>query len=91
MRNEVKNPTFVLPNKIARSRGGHFVRKQPTASYRPCLARIRYKGKGQFVVFFASWDVLFFAKFRQNTCQNKRFPPSCCFGFVTGSLSRIDQ
>ena len=50
-----------------------------------------YKSSGPYFVVFLALDMSSFCEIPPKHLQNKRFPPSCCFGFATSSLSRIDH
>ncbi len=50
-----------------------------------------YKSSGHNLQSFCLLGCLILREILPKHWQNKRFPaPSCCFGFATSSLSRID-
>ncbi len=49
-----------------------------------------YKSSGHNLQSFCLLGCLILREILPKHWQNKRFPPSCCFGFATSGLSRID-
>ncbi len=49
-----------------------------------------YKSSGHNLQSFCHLRCLILREILPKHWQNKRFPPSCCFGFATSGLSRID-